>query len=373
MSAYSCDGPVLGPAYVGRELLLRNLGSALREGRSLGLIGGPKMGRTSTLLHVQAAHQARAKRLTKEGRNVPVYVDLGAAKGESSTQLAERVWKAFAHDVRAAAVQGGGAPPAMPEPNLARSKEPFVALGAACAEWAHLASGTAAWCRHTWLLDNVDALLDGKHDDATAFVGSALRREVEGGPSGLLLAGGRKLREAALEKSHVLAGLRIVSLGVLSQSDAELVVKKGLPDLATFTKEELLHATGRHPFALQAALLRLHAQGGTDDLSQALGEAKPLLNSLYGAIWGEFDLGRGLTYRGAYAAPEHALMQLLVDAGAPTALKAAEGQLGIASLREFGDLLEYVGVVERTLRGDAPLLRAHFRLWNEWYSERIRW
>ena len=93
---------------------------------------------------------------------------------------------------------------------------------------------------------------------------------------------------------------------------------------------------------------------------------------LFEAVWRELDLGRGVTYRGAYAAPEHALLQHLIECGAPVDLKTAERDLGIKPLREFAELLEYCGVVERVLVGDTTCFRAPGRLWNSWYSARVR-
>ncbi len=80
---------------------------------------------------------------------------------------------------------------------------------------------------------------------------------------------------------------------------------------------------------------------------------------------------RGVTYRGAYAAPEHALMQLLIDMPEGCDILTAERELDIRPLKEYSEFLEYVGVVERCLLLDTVKYRAHFDLWNVWYSERI--
>ena len=89
-------------------------------------------------------------------------------------------------------------------------------------------------------------------------------------------------------------------------------------------------------------------------------------------IWNEFDLERGISYRGAYAAPEHALMQLLIELGSEgCSSREAERRLGVRPIKEYSEFLEFLGVVERITRQDYYILRGGFQLWNTWYSERI--
>ncbi len=372
MSVYHYDAPVVGQAYAGREVLLRNLREGVLRGRSLALCGGPKSGKTGALLTVQGAVHGRWQRLPRETKVAALYADLGECRRETAAKIAERLWRALAQGAKEAAVLAGGAPPAIPQPSFARTKEPFLALAQACAEWAQRARGTAAWGRQVWLFDNADAVLDGKHDEVVAFLGAAARQTLEGGPNAVLLAGGRLLHDTISEKGHPLSVLRPQTMGVLSASEATRLVRAGLPALTEATVGELELASGRHPYALQLLLAGLEEQSDEENLAAVIAAAHDSLNELFLGIWSELDLGRGLTYRGAYAAPEHALMQLLVDSGQPTEIKTAEIQLGINSLREFAEMLEYAGVIERGLRGDVPTVRAHFRLWNEWYGERIR-
>ena len=73
----------------------------------------------------------------------------------------------------------------------------------------------------------------------------------------------------------------------------------------------------------------------------------------------------------AYAAPEHALMQLLIDYGAGCDVKSAERELGIRPLKEYAEMLEYVGVGEKAILGNDVQVRPQFDLWNIWYAERV--
>ncbi|MBI3178678.1 MAG: hypothetical protein HYZ27_03400 [Deltaproteobacteria bacterium] len=177
-------------------------------------------------------------------------------------------------------------------------------------------------------------------------------------------------REQVRDDNSPLAGLRSLATGALKDDEAMALVRRGFPDARDEWLTALLHTTGKHPYLMQRFLAELEVRPDTS-LDDVIAITREDCSALFAEIWDMFDLDRGVTYRGAYAAPEHALMQFLLDFGGDASLEVAERELGIRPLREYAEFLEYAGVVERVLRGDEPHYRAACDLWNIWYSERI--
>jgi hypothetical protein len=236
--------------------------------------------------------------------------------------------------------------------------------------WGRL-RGTHAWCEYGLLLDNADHLLDRRLEGALEPLVELLHREQPWGPKALLAAGGRSLREHLLDEEAELGFLRPAFLGVLRDPEAERLIRTGLPDAEPDLVASLLLTSGKHPQVLQRLLFELETSGLQVGVEGAVDRAASDFLQLFERIWAEFDLGRGVTYRGAYAAPEHALMQLLLDFHQGCDLKTAEAELGIRPLKEYSEFLEYAGVCERALLGDQVQLRPQFDLWNIWYGERV--
>ncbi len=260
----------------------------------------------------------------------------------------------------------------MNEPSFVRVRDPWQTFVEALTELAERSQGTAAWARYVLLIDDADMLFARGYERHLDVFAKMVRGELAGGPAALVLGGGRLLRECLLDgKASVFASLRPLFLGVLRKPEAAALVRSGLPELDERVLDELLRASGRHPFVLQRLLAELEAQEGNCDVAEAMELAHHDVEQFCEALWHMFDLERGVTYRGTYAAPEHALMQLLLDYGTAIDTRTAELQLGIKPLKEFAELLEYAGVAERVLKADLPYLKAHFELWNSWYAERI--
>ena len=109
-----------------------------------------------------------------------------------------------------------------------------------------------------------------------------------------------------------------------------------------------------------------------DKLRAASDNASMRAEVYFESIWDTIDDGRELTYRGSYAAPEHAIMQTLIHAGnRGLTAKQLEREIGLRPIKEYTEVLEYLGVIERTMRGPSFLLTASCTLWNDWYRERI--
>ena len=83
------DQPVGGtPCFFGRDRALRMLRNGLERGRSFGLIGGPGVGRTSTLMELAAREQRRWVPTYRGAKVVPVLVDFRSLPSGNPAALA---------------------------------------------------------------------------------------------------------------------------------------------------------------------------------------------------------------------------------------------------------------------------------------------
>lgn len=371
MSIYVYDRPVSGGAFVGRELLMRSLVRGLEQGRSFALCGGPKTGRTSTLLHLESLLHLQWLRRPQDAKTVPVIVDLALVQAGGVKAAAKLVWERIVASIGHPRVFGNSPPPRFPLPSFARAKEPWSLLRESCVELWRNVSGTSAWCRWALLVDDADLLLGRELEELVEPLVALVRGEEHWAPTCLIAAGGRRLREALIEKGHRLAFLRPLFLGALNDGEAEALVQMGLGEVEPEALQVIKQVSGKHPYVLQRLLAEIMAIGAYASVTQVAAGLHGELEPLFERLWREFDLRRGLTYRGAYAAPEHALMQFLIDYGREVQLRQAERELGIQPLKEYGELLEYLGVAERRLRADVAYSYAGFGAWNEWYAGRI--
>lgn len=372
MGFYTYDKPLAGARFCGRAILLRTLRDGLRLGRSFALGGGPKTGRTSLLAQLHYLLREQRSLVSHQTRQVPVYLDAAANAGGAAVVVAKTYWDALIRGARNAAVEGGGLPPLGASPLEKRCPEPWKVVRHEIAELERLTVGTSAWSRYVWLVDNADRLLERGREDEAVFLRDLMSGALPCEPTAVVLAGGRTLRESFTETDAPFPAARPVAVGLFHDNEARALMRSGLGKLETHTIDSLLALTGRHPYALQRLLAELELQHPPYALDAALLRAQADLNDLWQAVWNEIDLGRDLSYSGTYAAPEHALMQLLIDTNGPVELRRAERELGLKPLREIADLFEYIGVAERVLLGDARMVHAHVPLWNAWYTTRVR-
>lgn len=232
-------------------------------------------------------------------------------------------------------------------------------------------SGTPRWCRYVLIIDHADVLFTPSLEGCLEPLAELLAAGAPGSPLGLLAAGGRLSREMLRESGMPLRSLRPLLLGALRESEAVALIRVGNPEMEESEVQALQQLSGRHPYVLQCLLCEMEKAGFKISAKNAVRGAAARIQALFAAIWAEFDLGRGVTYRGAYAAPEHAFMQLLIDREQEVDLRLAEHDLGIKPLKEYAEFLEYVGVIERVLRGNTFLVKAGFSIWNSWYRERL--
>ena len=348
-------------------MLVRSLVDGLHRGRRFALCGGPGTGRTSTLQRVVEVIHTRWRRELSATRVAPVVIPCRDVANAAA--LPGAIWQAVAAAIRDPKLCGG-APPRLPRVD-AKGPDGWQTLAAGLQESWQLLRGTEGWCEWALLLDDADALFSRRLESALPALGELLHAEHPGAPSAALLAGGRWLREHLQDAEGALEGLRLLFLGALRESEAIRLLRAGLPDADEDLIHGLLHASGRHPYVLQRIAAELERLGPGAGLEAAVDVAAGDCLDLFDRIWGVLDMERGVTYRGAYAAPEHALLQLLLDLPVACDIKSAERDLGIRPLREYAELLDYCGIGERVVTGNLVKLRAPLELWNIWYGERI--
>jgi len=368
------DGPVGGTnQFFGRQQLLRRVSHGLRKRISYLLCGGPKSGKTSVLAQIKHNEEKRWKSGFKGTKIVPVYLDLAAIAQLTPERVCGAIYDVVYQEVNRPIVRC----------EIVLNREPFKKMSSGADSWQILSQhlknmwkqlqGSSGYCEYTLLLDNADALLTGH--DCTSLSGLAAFL-VAGGPSvpqATILSGGRDLRLYSLDPSSAFQGMfRPILLGSLSTPDSTKMVRGWLPTAAERSIAQLSAMSGGHPFVLAKMIGDILKHDLMNDLRSVFDNAAFHCEGLFEALWNEFDLGRGISYRGAYAAPEHALMQLLIELGSQGCRsRDAERELGIRPLKEYSEFLELLGVIERITREDYYILRGHFQLWNTWYSERI--
>ncbi len=372
MGFFHPEHPVSGAGqFFGREQLLRSLSTRLLQGRSFALCGGPRTGRTSMLMQLEALIAERRHREPQAPKLIMVRVDVAKIGAGRAPQLFPAMWEHLTIAVRDPHL--GGAPPPLATAKVrfdARERLTETYLEASRSLWQPLV-GTPAWCRYVLMLDNIDSLLNYEHAHEVHALDALLRTRESEAPQAIVLTGGRLLREQLLDRRAPLHSARAVPLGILRQSEAVAVLRTGLSELDAEGITMMLGTTGRHPYLLQRIGAELEQQQGGFDVLEATRQASHDAMQLFEGIWAAFDFGRHVSYRGAYAAPEHALMQLLVDAPQGVTIDHAERTLGIRPMREHAEFLELVGVAEHVLHQDVPTWVAPNQLWNSWYQRRI--
>jgi hypothetical protein len=377
MGFYVYHRPVSGTGlFVGRELTMRSLVSGMATNRTFAVCGGPKIGRTSVLQQLYAANQLQWLRNPKAPKLVPIVLDVSrVSSGQNalwaSRNFASALWEAVTRSISDPRVYGNSTPPKFPKADFQRAAEPWALFHDVCTQLWNTIAGTPAWARTALFLDNCDELTTRAFDIVLQPLNEFLRSKHQYSPAAAVLTGGRMLREFISEKSSPLKAARPLTLSVLRNSEADALIHAGMPDATPENLELVKFVTGRHPYLLQRVLGQMEANGGVFDVDLALQGAWAEIEPVFHGIWAEFDLRRGVTYRGAYAAPEHALMQYLIDARRDVVLRDAERDLGVKPLKEHAEFLEYAGVADRQIRGDVVQLRAPFDLWNRWYLNRI--
>jgi hypothetical protein len=356
---------------MGCNTLLRALSSASTKRRSFALVGGPRMGKTSILKQLITQSRTQWQRRPQEFKVVPIYIDLHLLLKGGWRTFAQQLWKCIIDGVMDPRLHGDASLPKRPRPDFRKVKHPWDLLGQSLnAFWSQL-GGTAAWCEYILIFDQADLFLHRNFDGVTDFMAELFRGQEPWRPQAIIAAGGRSFREALLDSSFGLSSLRVLSLAPLNMSDTQRLIRRGFDESSMDFHKSLMAASGRHPYVMQRILAEYETHGSAISIEEAVDRAAGDCLALFDAIWEQFDLGRGISYRGVYAAPEHALMRLLIDSSASWSIQDAERELGIHPLKEYAEFLEYIGVIEKNITGNTVNYSAHFELFNLWYSERL--
>ena len=368
------DQPVGGtPGFFGRDRALRTLRNGLERGRSFGLIGGPGTGRTSVLMELAAREKKRWVPTYRGTKFLPVYLDLRGSGGGPSA-VAELLWQGLNRALTDPRVRGGAGP--LESPKLALrgdAKVVWKSLEEGLENlWASL-RGTEGWCRYVVLMDHIEGR------DITGLTAhlepllALTARDADFAPASVVVAGARRLRECLYERRGPMHGaLTPVLLGALTEHEAAGFIRAVLPMATAAHVREIGAVTGRHPNLMARVLTEVVTYKLIDKLRAASDNASMRAEVYFESIWDTIDDGRQLTYRGSYAAPEHAIMQTLIHSGhRGLTSKQLEREIGLRPIKEYTEVLEYLGVIERTMRGPSFLLTASCKLWNDWYRERI--
>jgi len=214
------ESPVFGTGrFVGRVGLVRNLATRLGRRQSVLLYGGPRLGKTSLLLHLKWRLEQQRSTSPHDGPSA-VYVDLREDEAR----------KRF----------------------LAGHRDQAPVL----------------------LLDNCDHLLRPTMPRVTQLLPS----KGNGGPvQAVVWAGGRAWREFIRSGQ---SGLKLlpVPLAVLLKGEARSLVK---PDLTVDQIDSVLSDGGTHPYVLKVLRARMIADGPTADPAQTLQAVRARLATFF--------------------------------------------------------------------------------------------
>ena len=231
-SVYDPTMPVAGPgAFVGRELLVRSLVSGLEGERSFVVAGGPAVGKTSLLLQVGGMFRLKWQRNPADTKTVPIYIDASQWPGDDAGS-AMRFWNAVVPEVTHPQVVGPNPVLERVELKLTRKSEPFRELKDALTDLARKLRGTSGWSRYVLLVDNADLLTERSHERHLELLLELSREETLWGPSAMLFAGGRLLRESLRERRSPLRRIRLMTLSVFRDSEAAALIQRGFPSYA---------------------------------------------------------------------------------------------------------------------------------------------
>ncbi|MEL6761857.1 MAG: hypothetical protein AAFP04_15855 [Myxococcota bacterium] len=358
-------------AFVGRELLLRSLIRGLDVGRSFSIIGGPGMGRTSVLLRIREVLRERWARQPQAAKLIPVYLDAQhwPADVVGSMEVLGTSLREALFDPK---ILGADTPARPPERKEARSSDPLASFPADLRRLANELREVATWSPYVLLVDNIDPLTEPDRVGLLETLVDAVRGDSPGAPQAMVVSGGRLLRESLRERASPLKGMRMLSLHTLMDTEARSLIRRGFPRAKEHDIQFILASSGSHPWVLTSLLGALEKRRGAAEFRSVVWGDRARLVPLWERIWAELDMRRRVTYRGAYAAPEHALLQYAIDYRGPITIRTAERELAIRPLKEYADLLEYIGVAQVRLESDNPTLQVSCELFNQWYRERIK-
>ncbi|MBT6432014.1 MAG: hypothetical protein HOK28_02910 [Deltaproteobacteria bacterium] len=369
-----CDRQVGGTSgFYGRTGELRRVLNCIQRGQSVALMGGPQVGKTSFLQELRQNQYDLFTPLYQGIKTVPVIVDLSLLGGRAAL-LPSLIWDALSAALLDTHARGGAGAVELKKPDFRRAgQHGWQELETSLAKtWAGL-RGTEAWCHFALMFDGSEVFAKAECMEALEPLFKLLKQSEDWSPVSLVFAGDREFREFILDsKMPELKKLQQQCLGALKEDEAAMMVREMLPEANARLIKEISYLTGNHPYLLNVLLDEIIEYNLVRNLRAAADNASMRLEPLFENIWQAFDRGRGVHYRGSYAAPEHALMQVLMEMGEyGCTAKQAEREVGLRPLKEFADFLVACSVVERAMRDGQYVLQAKSMLWNDWYRQRI--
>ena len=378
--------------FVGRENHLKNFSQALSARRSLIVFGGPKIGKSSLVQQFENMLELRAKRQPKNTMTIPVTFSLTEElKGKECTKmnLANIIWnnliKTFKKSKYNIVVKE------LPEFNLKPNQEAFAELEKHLEILFGQLKGQKQWVKYFIVIDDSDPIATMEGEETQQYLNewitkknlvdnrkgksllgkqSVIKKHYEGLPECIFFIGQRQIGEMVLDRYSPLKSLRVIQLGLLNPNDITDYFKEDLK-----SKEELgkvFQVSNGHPLILNALKEILKEKNFDDHATEIIKDLEVTVDALFSEYWQQFDMDRGVSYKGAYAAPEHALMQYLIQEEEPVTLKEAESYLSIKGLKEYSDFLMCCGVVRKKVLNDDLAFHADFNLWNRWYNDKIK-
>ena len=371
MSNFVYDEPVgEKQCFVGRQKQLRTILDQLLHSRNVVLCGGPKTGRTSVLQKLMLMMKALPQNTEGQRKIIPVYINLREIFDSRLNIVFEKLWNIMQEEFRAEGLiveaQGQG-----PRVKFSHGVEAFDEFEKHLQAVREAQQGTKTWSSYALFFDEADFLIEQNAIELLTRLARLSDFKESWGPESIICTGGRRIRDYSLEPASPLKNFRPHFLGALKVDEFAAILKPLNRFLSEPQLDAIEAASGRHPYVTQRICAEIAQLEGNDTLDKALDNAADDLQNLFTCLWEEFDLDRGVTYKGVYAAPEHALMQLMQENITGVELVWAEEELSISPLKEYMEFLEFAGLVDRGLSGNTYLYSAKFDLWNYWYMQRL--
>lgn len=191
---------------------------------------------------------------------------------------------------------------------------------------------------------------------------------IGGRPVSVCVSGTRAWRDATLRPDAPFsrAGVKLspFPMAALDRGRAAALIASRAPEATVSEVARLVALSGNHPLILTGLLART----GVEEAREA---CAPMLEKAFGAWLEEIGPREG---GGAGAEIDaRPLMSYLIERGGPVAFEAARRKLGRSDLKAEADVLAFLGVIERRLRGEeaTATLRAGCSLFNDWVQARL--
>jgi len=217
------------------------------------------------------------------------------------------------------------------------------------------------------LVDDADALAIPDGRGVLVALASLAREGAAGLQVALCFAGTRRWQEATANPGcPLLCGgvhLKPFPMAVWDRRLAGALIAQAAPGAPVSHVGALISLAGNHPFLLRGLLTR------GPDIDAALEACRGGFERAFASWLDQMGPGVSADDGGLDARP---LMRLLVERPTYIAFDSARRRLARPDLKAEADLLCWLGVVDRRLRGDeaTATLRAGCGLFNEWYRAR---